>query len=204
VILSPRCGFKGKNQLFPTPDVIDMTREDANLVEDTLGGDTEAYGVLVRRYQRVIFNMAYRMTKDYDEAEDISQVAFIRAYENLGRYDPDHRFYSWIYRIAVNETLNRIKSRKKMTQLNPTMVSPEKSPDVACGESELDGKIQEALMDLDPSYRVLVVMRHFMSCSYKEISDTLSLPEKRVKSRLFSARQMLRSALVARGVVRND
>jgi len=181
-----------------------MTREDTDLVRDVLGGRTDAFGVLVGRYQKVIFNMAYRMTRDYDEAEDITQVAFIRAYENLGRYDSNHKFYSWLYRIAVNETLNRIKSQKKMTQLNPTMVSPEKSPDVAAGETELGEKIQDALMDLEPAYRVLIVMRHFRSCSYKEIGDALNLPEKRVKSRLFSARQMLRTALATRGVVGND
>ncbi len=181
-----------------------MTREDRDLVRDVLGGKTDAFGVLVERYQKVIFNMAYRMTRDYDEAEDITQVAFIRAYENLGRYKADHKFFSWLYRIAVNETLNRIKSKKKMTQLNPTMVSPEKSPDVAVGETELGEKVQDALMDLEPGYRALIVLRHLRSCSYKEIGDALDLPEKRVKSRLFSARQMLRTALVSRGVVRND
>lgn len=197
--------LRGKNrQLSPTSDVIEMTREDTDLVRDTLGGDNGAFEVLVERYQKVIFNMAYRMTRDFDEAEDITQVAFIRAYENLGRYDPGHKFYSWIYRIAVNETLNRIKSAKKMAPLNPLMASSEKSPDRAYGETELGEKIQDALMDLDPAYRVLIVMRHFRSCSYREIGEALNLPEKRVKSRLFSARQMLRTALVARGIVQND
>lgn len=109
-----------------------MKQEDANVVRDVIGGKTDAFGVLVERYQKVIFNMAYRMTGDYDEAQDITQIAFIRAYENLGRYNPAHKFFSWLYRIAVNEALNRIKSKKKMTQLNPTMVSKMKRPDAAC------------------------------------------------------------------------
>jgi RNA polymerase sigma-70 factor (ECF subfamily) len=181
-----------------------MKQEDANLVRDVIGGKTDAFGVLVDRYQKVIFNMAYRMTADYDEAQDITQVAFIKAYENLGRYNPAHKFFSWLYRIAVNEALNKIKSKRKMTQLNPTMVSRTKSPEAACGDTELGEKIQDALMDLEPGHRVLIVLRHFRGCSYKEIGGALDLPEKRIKSRLFSARQALRIALVARGVAGND
>jgi len=158
----------------------------------------------VERYQKVIFNVAYRMTRDYDEAQDITQVAFVKAYENLERFKPTYKFFSWLYRIAINETLNRIKSAKKMTQLNPGILSEEKSPEETYGETELGEKIQDALMELEPAYRILIILRHFRGCSYQEIGSALEIPEKLVKSRLFTARQLLRSALIARGVVRDE
>jgi RNA polymerase sigma-70 factor (ECF subfamily) len=181
-----------------------MERGDTDLIREVLDGRTDAFGVLVERYQKVIFNLAYRMTKDYDEAQDITQVAFVRAYEHLDRYDARFKFFSWLYRIATNETLNRIKSAEKMDELNPGLNAKEKSPDEICGETEMGRKIQEALMDLDPAYRSLIILRHFRDCSYREIGDVLDLSEKTVKSRLFTARRLMRAALVSRGILGDE
>jgi RNA polymerase sigma-70 factor (ECF subfamily) len=178
-------------------------RSDNDLVRDTLEGDTEAFGTLVERYEKVIFNAAYRMSKDYDEAQDIAQVAFVKAYENLGRFNPAYKFFSWLYRIALNESLNRIQGRKKLGELNPAMKSARDGPDATYEKSELGEKVQQALMEIEPRYRALIVMRHFRDLSYREIGEALEIPEKKVKSRLFTARQMLRTALVERGVLAN-
>jgi RNA polymerase sigma-70 factor (ECF subfamily) len=161
-----------------------MERGDTDLIREVLDGRTDAFGVLVERYQKVIFNLAYRMTKDYDEAQDITQVAFVRAYEHLDRYDARFKFFSWLYRIATNETLNRIKSAEKMDELNPGLNAKEKS--------------------LDPAYRSLIILRHFRDCSYREIGDVLDLSEKTVKSRLFTARRLMRAALVSRGILGDE
>lgn len=169
-----------------------------------MDGRTETFGVLVERYQKVIFNLAYRMTNDYDQAQDISQVAFVRAYEHLDRFDPKFKFFSWLYRIATNEALNRIKSAKKMEELNPGLRAGGRSPEDLLRATETGEKVQEALMDLAPVYRALIVLRHFRDCSYREIGDVLGISEQKVKSRLFTARRLMRGALVSRGILGDE
>jgi RNA polymerase sigma-70 factor (ECF subfamily) len=104
----------------------------------------------------------------------------------------------------VNETLNYIKQRKPQEELSPNTVSTRKSPDEEYREAELGRKMENALMELDPKYRIVLVLRHFRDCSYKEMSHALQIPEKKVKSRLFTARQLLRPVLVQRGIVGNE
>jgi RNA polymerase sigma-70 factor (ECF subfamily) len=177
---------------------------DGRLVERCLAGDEEAFAMLVDRYEKVIFNVAYRMTSDYDASEDIAQVVFVKAYENLRGYDPRYKFFSWLYRMAINESLNYLKQNRRNAELSPTMASVEKGPEETYVEAELHRKIQDALMALDPDHRILIVMRHYGGRSYKEMADALGLPEKKVKSRLFTARHLLRDILAARGVLRHD
>lgn len=192
------------NQPPAAASVIMTERDDNDLVRDTLEGRTDAFGILVERYQKVIFNVAYRMSMDHDEAQDITQVAFVKAYENLGRFNPAHKFFSWLYRIAVNESLNRIQGRKRLAELSPAIQSAEDGPDRTYEKTELGEKVQDALMDLEPPHRVLIIMRHFRDCSYRDIGEALEIPEKKVKSRLFTARQLLRAALAARGVFADE
>ena len=181
-----------------------METDDIGLVREALAGKTSAFGALVERYQKVVFNVAYRMTRDYDEAQDIAQVAFVKAYENLARFDPKYRFFSWLYRIAINETLNRIKSKQRLEELNTRLKSDEKDPAEACGETDLVEKIQDALMEIEPKYRILLVLRHLRAFSYKDIGDAVGIPEGKVKSRLFTARRLLRTALISRGIVGDE
>jgi RNA polymerase sigma-70 factor (ECF subfamily) len=178
-----------------------MERSDRELVRECLDGSERAFGDLVDRYQKVVFNVAYRMVNDYDTAEDITQTVFIKGYERLSSFDPKYKFFSWLYKIAVNESLNQINQRKRMTELSPDMVSDDKRPDEIVSDTELSRKMGEALMELDPNYRTAIVLRHFRNLSYREMSEILEIPEKTVKSRLFTGRQLLRKVLVARGVV---
>jgi RNA polymerase sigma-70 factor (ECF subfamily) len=180
-----------------------MEPSDKELVERCLTGSKQAFGVLVDRYQKVIFNVAYRMVNDYDAAEDITQSVFVKGFEKMNSFNPKFKFFSWLYRIAVNESLNHIKQRKRMEELSPGLTSKGKSPEQAYSEVELSEKMQDALMELDPSYRMVIVLKHFRDCSYKEMSYALQVPEKTVKSRLFTARQLLRGVLVKRGIVGN-
>jgi RNA polymerase sigma-70 factor (ECF subfamily) len=180
-----------------------MEQGDNAIVSKVLMGDTEAFGMLVERYQKVIFNLAYRMNRDYDEAEEVVQVAFVKAYEHLDRFNPRFKFFSWLYRITVNESLNRIKSAKRNEELNPGLRSGVRGPDDVLVESETGEKIQDALMDLEPAYRTLIILRHFRDCSYRDMGEILDISEKKVKSRLFTARRLLRDALVSRGILRD-
>jgi RNA polymerase sigma-70 factor (ECF subfamily) len=181
-----------------------MEERDNDIVKEVLSGRADAFGILVEKYQKVIFNLAYRMTRDYDEAQDIAQVAFVRAYEHLDRFDPRFKFFSWLFRIATNETLNRMKSAGRMDGLNPGLQARGRSPEETCVDSETGEKIQEALMDLDSAYRALIVLRHFRDCSYGEIGEVLGISEKKVKSRLFTARRLMRDALASRGILPNE
>lgn len=175
--------------------------DDAALVRECLAGNTKAFEALVDKYQKVIFNVAYRMINNYDDAEDITQSVFIKVYEKLNIFNPKFKFFSWLYRMAVNESLNYLNQKKRTEILNAdSIVSKEKTPEEIYTELELSEKIQDALMELDPDHRILIVLRHFQDCSYKEMSYILDIPEKTVKSRLFTARQLLKTVLIGKRV----
>lgn len=193
-----------KTQLSHHSDVIRTEPSDKELVKRCLDGSEKAFETLVDRYQKVVFNVAYRMLNDYDAAEDITQSVFIKGFEKMNSFNPKYKFFSWLYRIAVNETLNYINRRKRLVELSPNLVSGRKSPEREYREAELSRKMEDAMMELDPKYRIVLVLKHFRECSYKDMSLALQIPEKKVKSRLFTARQLLRVVLVERGIVGNE
>ncbi|MCI0696748.1 sigma-70 family RNA polymerase sigma factor [candidate division KSB1 bacterium] len=176
---------------------------DASLVKQCLEGDVKAFERLVDRHQKTVFNVALRIINDYAEAEDIAQTVFIRAYEKLASFDPKHKFFSWLYRMAVNESLNTLKQRKRITELDESFVSGDKTPEEHYEENEMTRQIEIALMRLDPEQRALIVLKHFQNLPYEEIGFIFDIPEKTVKSRLYSARQVLRTVLLKQGIVAN-
>ena len=169
--------------------------EDLDLVRQTLAGQTEAFGTLVTRYQKVMFTVALRMLGNQEDARDATQDAFVKAYQRLGSFDGKYRFYSWLYRILVNECLNANRDRKPEQALDAD-VAGSGTPFDATLESERREQIQLALLRLSPEYRTVIVLRHFAGQSYDEIAESLAIPEKTVKSRLYSARQRLGELLL--------
>jgi RNA polymerase sigma-70 factor, ECF subfamily len=165
-------------------------QDDAALVDRCVRGDVEAFQPLVKRYERVLFNLALRMVGDPEDARDLAQTTFLKAYEKLGTYDPQHRFFSWIYRIAVNECLNFVSRRRPQQQLDPGLPSSD-DPEREVEASELGAKIQAGLVQLPTDLRLALVLRHFLELSYTDMSELLRVPEKTVKSRLHSARVRL-------------
>ena len=174
---------------------------DSTLVERCREGDRRACEQLVVRYQKPVYNAALRLLRNPEDARDVAQTAFLKAFEHLADYDPRFKFYSWIYRIAVNEALDTLGSRKPFEEIG------DEEPDGAAGPERLvEGEqtaraIEEALMRLKPELRAVIVLRHFMHLSYQDMGDVLELPEKRVKSRLHDARLLLRDVLLRRGVM---
>lgn len=168
--------------------------QDRLLIKRYLEGEGEAAGGLVDRYQKPLFNVALRMLDNAQDAEDVTQTVFFNAFLKLRTYDPRYRFFSWVYRMAVNESLNMLKSRKQTTTLDdePAIPAPEDSADEA---TELQRRVGNALMSLKPDDRAVVILRHFVFFSYEEIADVLEIPVKTVKSRLFTARERLRLIL---------
>lgn len=177
---------------------LDQSLDDARIVRQCLDGDGAAFAALVDRYQGVLYNVAHRMLGNEEDARDAAQNAFIKAYEKLATYDPDRRFFSWLYRILTNECLN-VRRRPAMLALGAdteAAADRHKAPDgVEAAERRRD--VKRAILSLPPAYREVIVLRHFGSLSYEEMSDAIGVPVKTVKSRLYSARQQLAGALTA-------
>ena len=169
--------------------------DDLDLVRQSLAGQTEAFGVLVTRYQKVMYTVALRMLGNQEDARDATQDAFVKAYQHLATFDSRYRFYSWMYRILVNECLNVSRDRRSEEPLDPDAVGAGSPFDTALA-AERVVQINMALEQLTPEYRAVVVLRHFAGQSYGEIAEALSIPEKTVKSRLYSARQQLGELLL--------
>jgi RNA polymerase sigma-70 factor (ECF subfamily) len=181
-----------------------MTNEsdDNDLVQECLAGDEHAFELLVFRYQKPVFNAVFRMVRHRDDASDLTQSAFVKAYEQLPSFDRRHRFFSWLYRIAINEAINHLGRRGRLEPLDGDRASAARSPEDALVDADVSAHVQEALMSISADYRAVLVLRHFEGCSYDEIAVIVGVPEKTVKSRLFTARQLLKARLEARGILR--
>jgi RNA polymerase sigma-70 factor (ECF subfamily) len=170
-------------------------QDDAALAARAASGDTAAFEVLVARYQRVLFSVAHRMLGDRDDAADATQTAFFKAYKRLGSFDPRFRFYSWIYRILLNECLNVRRDAKVHEAISPDLPG-NGSPDAGIEAGERRRLVQRALMKLPQDDRQVIVLRHFGELSYDDIAEILHIPAKTVKSRLYTARQRLMQLLI--------
>lgn len=174
--------------------------DDEALVQRCLSGDTEAFGELVGRYERPIFNVALRMLRDREEARDATQNAFVKAWQHLDQFDRNRRFFSWLYRIAVNESLNRATRRRKSDPLDENLEDRASGPADQAERSEQALLVERAVEQLSDTYREVIVLRHWLDLSYDEIAEALHVPAKTVKSRLFSARVRLAEILASMGV----
>lgn len=175
-------------------------------------GDTEAFAVLVERHQKKMLNIAYRILGDYDEACDVMQEAFLAAYKSINKFKAEARFSTWLYRIVINFTKNRLKQRQNLARHES--VSRDESTDgkggcTAClsaastdnpaellEQREREEHVQQCITALDVEYREVLVMRDIQGFSYEEIRDILQIPDGTVKSRLSRARVALKDCLV--------
>lgn len=173
--------------------------QDATLVHACLGGDHKAFEILLERYQKPIYNLAYRFSADREDAEDITQSVFVKAYEKLGTFDPRYKFFSWLYKIAVNESINFLNRKKKFDVFDERVHSGTESNE-GYRDHEMTAKIDTALLELKPEFRIVVILNHFQDLSYREIGYILDVHENTVKSRLFSARKKLKGLLMKRGI----
>lgn len=174
-----------------------MTNEEAGWVEAARAGDQVAFGHLVRAYERPVYNLTYRMLGNPHEAEDAAQETFLRAYANLEKYDPSHKFSTWIFAIANNHCIDRLRKRRAVyvsIEDNPVLEnlqSESPQPDSAALRSEQQSEIQDLITKLEPEYRTPLILRYWEEYSYEEIAEAMELTVAAVKSRLFRARQQL-------------
>jgi len=180
------------------PRVIVDDDADQTLLERYRSGDRDAFGELVVRYQRPLYNAAFWVLRSPEDASDITQIVFLKIAEQLDEYDPRYKFFSWIYRIAINESLNLLRRNKREEPLDDDAELPgseRNNPESRFGAAEVSRLIRSAMMRMPTKDRVVLSLRHFSECSYQEIGQILDLDEKTVKSRLFEARHRLRDML---------
>lgn len=175
---------------------LDQSAEDVAAVRRCLAGDSTAFEGIVGRYQQVLFTVAVRMLGDEEEARDAAQNTFIKVFENLGTYDPSRRFFSWMYRILMNECLN-VRRRPSLVRTAGEIDDRiAKSSDADLVEAaERREAVKKAILALPDQYREVIVLRHFAALSYEAMSEAIGVPSKTVKSRLYSARQQLAEQL---------
>lgn len=178
--------------------VLRTRTDDSALALEALQGNDHSFEVLVERYYKVLYNGSYRMVGDPEDARDVVQTTFMKAYAKLHTYKPEHKFFSWIYRIMIHESLNQLGRRRPQEDLDVRMVSHGDDPETECAKTELSEAISAALMRLTRDQRVVVVLRHFVGYSYQEMSEVLGIPAKTVKSRLYTARRQLGALLFDR------
>ena len=172
--------------------------EDRALVRRYQAGDQDAFTELVVRYQRPVYQAAFWVLRRGEDASDIAQTVFLKAAERINDYDPRYKFFSWIYRIAVNEALNLQRHRAHETELDDDTDLPageSAGPEWQASSGQRARRLRQAMLKLPPNDRVVITLRHFQELSYQEMAQMLQIEEKTVKSRLFEARQRLRALL---------
>ena len=160
-----------------------------------MNGDRGAFEALLVEYEKPVFNAAFRMLNNRDDARDVTQTVFLKVFENFAQFDPSRRFFSWIYRITLNESINWLGKENRLEPLLHETADEGKGPDEQVESARVSAGVQAALMTINTDYRTVVILKHFLGCSYVEISQVLEIPEKTVKSRLYTARQQLKDAL---------
>ncbi len=181
---------------------------DILLVNSARGGDVEAFEKLVRQYDRQIFRIAQHITQNREDAEDVVQDAFLKAYEKLNQFQGNSKFYTWLVRIAVNESLMRLRKRRtgRMVSIDEDVETEEGSmprdladwgpdPEEQYGQSEMADILRKTIQGLPPGFRVVFVLRDVEGLSTEETAETLGLSIPAVKSRLLRARLQLRERL---------
>jgi RNA polymerase sigma-70 factor (ECF subfamily) len=175
-----------------------MNTDDHTLACLAARGDRQAFAELVRQHQVELYNVAWRMLGEPDEAEDAVQETYIRAYRAIPSYDPARLPGPWLRRIAANVCLNRLEARRPTRALDEDalqLASPEPGPESQAIAQERGRQVAAAVRSLPPRYRIAIELRHFQSLSYAEMAETLGRPLSDVKSDLFRARAMLAEKL---------
>jgi RNA polymerase sigma-70 factor (ECF subfamily) len=181
---------------------------DVALVERVRGGDVSAYDELVRKYERQVFRISLRITQNREDAEDVTQDTFVKGFEKLDQFQGNSKFYTWLVRIAVNESLMRLRKRRtgKMVSIDEDVETDEGSvprdladwapdPEQNYSQAELHKILEKTIKGLPPGFRVVFELRDVQGLSTEETAEALGLSIPAVKSRLLRARLQLRERL---------
>ena len=176
---------------------------DAECVRRIQRGETETFEILVRRHEKAIFNVVYRMLGDYDDAAETAQEVFLSAYRAIGQFRGDANFSTWLYRIALNHASTRRKStnsrQRRLVPIDDTELvdDVELGPAETLEKKEIRQRVQRALNELQPEDAMVILLRDLQDIAYEDVARVLSIPVGTVKSRLHRARQALKARLTA-------
>lgn len=192
----------------PEPTRLEAAEEDLRLVQRVLQGESDAFEGLIHRHQQRIYATVYHMTANHEDATDLTQETFIKAFQALKSFKGDASFYTWVYRIAVNKTLNHLKQRKQRTHMSlndldsqvendPELVAlvSDKTPRRDAALTELQEKLNAALLKLSEPHRLVVTLHDIQGLAHEEIARIMECNVGTVRSRLFYARQQLQAWL---------
>src|SRR6185503_3005144 len=178
---------------------MDQQVEEIGWVDQALRGDRAAFGQLMHRYAGAVYNLAYRMLGNTEDAEDASQEIFLRAYTRLESFDRQRRFSTWLLSIGSNYCIDRLRRRRfgwlTLDDAAFALPSNERGPERAALDKEQQEIVQRALQKLPENYRMVTVLRYWHDLSYDEIAKVTGLTESTIKTRLHRARHMLAEAL---------
>nr|PZN40989.1 MAG: RNA polymerase subunit sigma-24 [Bacillota bacterium] len=182
--------------------------EEAKLVERARQGDVDAFEALIVQYERKVYNLAYRLTGNPEDASDLAQEAFVRVYQSLGDFRGDSSFATWLYRIVANACRDELRRRQRQrtVSLEVTVENEDgemvrqyadegEGPDQALERVELQRLVRETLATLDEDHRQILILRDFQDLSYQDIAELLNLSLGTVKSRINRARNALKEKL---------
>lgn len=182
-----------------------MTGDDHRLIAACLAGETAAFGELVRRYQDRLFNTVYRLVDNAEDAQDVVQDAFLNAYQSLDSFKGDSRFFTWLYRIAVNTAISHRRrqrvalsidaDRNGAGALQPLDDSTFSRPGEALERAEEDRRVQQALRRLSPEHRTVLILKDIEGQKYEAMAEVLQVPIGTIRSRVHRARAELRELL---------
>ena len=178
-----------------------MPAEELELIQRSLNGDLEAWGEIVSRYKEAVFAVTLSILRNYADAEDATQDAFIRAYQNLRKYDLSRKFSTWLFTVAANVAKNALRKRRR--EREPPLSEMGGDPAEAVHEDIKLAAVRAAVAELPEPYRAPVVLYYWHGLPVGEIGEVLGLPAGTVKTRLHRARALIRAKLVEQGVIQD-
>jgi RNA polymerase sigma-70 factor (ECF subfamily) len=190
---------------FPSLVSSRAEQDDMALVAASQAGDQDAFALLVQRHQRRVFNLVFRMLQEYEEANEVTQDAFLAAWQGLSSFRGSARFSTWLYRIAYNCALKQLEQRKREKALQ-VAIQCEQFEQSTTGDQQVDLQLEahdrqdivrEHLANLPAKYRVVLILRHLQEMTYEEMAEILTMPIGTIKTHLFRARNLLKERLEA-------
>jgi RNA polymerase sigma-70 factor (ECF subfamily) len=180
-------------------------QDDTQLVKASRHGNQDAFALLVQRHQRRVFNMVMRMLQDYEDASEVTQEAFLAAWQGLPSFRGEARFATWLYRITYHCCLRQLERRKRegnlqavieVEQILESMHKEQQAEDIL-ERRDRQAMVREQMEQLPSQYRMVLILRHLQEMTYEEMADILSMPVGTIKTHLFRARNLLKKRLLA-------
>ena len=173
--------------------------DEQKIIEEIISGQSRPYRILVERYQNPVFRVILKIVGDTEDAKELTQDVFVKAYESIWQYKSEYKFFSWIYRIAINNALLFVKRRKKHIKTENMSLKSFQIVDQNDENENRDNLLSRSLQELSGYYQPVIILKYYADLSYTDIAETLGISEKKVKSRLFDARKTLKERLMEYG-----